>query len=1582
MSTSAKSPHESGLEIAIVGMAGRFPGAQNINEFWQNLRNGVEAITFFSDEELQASGIKPAVYDAPNYVKASGILEDIELFDASFFGYNPREAALMDPQQRLFLECAWEALEIAGYDAERYEGAIGVYAGVGMNSYLVNNLLARPDLLGAAISLPTAIGNDKDFLSTRVAYKLNLRGPAFTIQTACSTSLVATHLACQGLLNGECDLALAGGVLIQVPHKAGYVYQEGGTYSPDGHCRAFDANANGTTSGNGVAIVVLKRLQDALAARDRILAVIKGSAINNDGSDKVGFTAPSVHGQARVISEALALAGVEPETLGYIETHGTGTDLGDPIEMAALVQAFRPHTSRKNFCAIGSVKTNIGHTDAAAGVAGLVKTALMLAHEELVPSLHFVKPNSKIDFADSPFYVNAKLAEWKSDGAPRRAGVSSFGIGGTNAHVVMEEAPPRAASTSSRSQQLLVLSAKTSSALEAATQNVAAHLEQPPEQALADVAYTLQVGRKRFAHRRALVCATREEAIAALSSRDAKRVFTRAQNNSAGAMAFMFPGQGAQYVNMGLELYQTETVFRETVERGAEILRSHLGMDLRETLYPKDRNTEAASAQLKQTYLTQPGLFAVEYAMAKLWQSWGVQPQAMIGHSLGEYVAACLAGVFSLEDALALVAKRGRLMQDLPSGAMLAVPLPAEEMSNMLNGSLALAAINEPGSCVISGTHAAVAELEQHLAGKVEGCRRLQTSHAFHSSMMDGILAEFTSHVRKVRLAPPQIPYVSNLTGTWITASEATDPNYYARHLRQTVRFAEGVKTLLQEPDRLLLEVGPGRTLSTLAERQRDKKSQQVILSSLRHPNDRGSDLAFLLNTLGKLWLAGVEIDWAGFYANEKRLRVPLPTYPFERKRYWIEPSREAQAARSTLYKKQIADWFYLPSWKRVASPNAVSLRTLPHTPRPSSKADLLENVNGVTHATSVQATQSAKSICLMFMDACGLGEQLRESLQRNGHQVIAVFPAEKFSQREAEVYEINPDARADYEALLDSLRERELLPNRVAHLWNVISSTASHEPRSAIHDPQFTTTQTLGFFSLVHLARALGKEKFAKTMSINVVGCNMHEVLGEEDVHAEKATVLGACKVIPQEYPQLKCKSIDVLAPHDGNWNEKLVEQLGGELASETDETTLAYRGAHRWAQTFEPLRLEREHATPKLRKGGVYLITGGLGNIGLALAEHLAHVDQAKLVLTSRSGLLPREQWQQWLAAHGEDDVMSRKLRRVLAMEKAGAEVWVVAADVAHEMQMRDLLTQTYGRFGALHGVLHAAGCMEENAFQSLGEITAEECVRHFQPKVHGVRALEKVLTDKPLDFCMLFSSLSSVLGGLGYAAYAAANIFMDAFVHEHNRKSPVPWMSVNWDGWESQGQKAKGKGQKASEEALVIRPQEGVEAFRRVLGLAGIPQLVVSTGDLQARLDRWVKLESLEEKESRSSHEEAVAGHERPELASAYVAPRNEIEHRLAAIWQQLLGLERVGVEDNFFDLGGHSLLAIQVISRLRANFQIELSVQTLFNAPTIAELAEHIQKSRTPGERDVDKMARLLDLIENASDEEVKALLAEQ
>ncbi len=945
-STQADQALES---IAIVGMAGRFPGANSVNQFWQNLCNGVESHTVFSLDQLDPS-IPAELRQDPNYVPVRGIVENVDQFDAAFFGISPREAEVMDPQARLFLEVVYEALENAGYSPETLNTTIGLYGGSGHNTYFARHLCGRPEVVNRIGEFQVMLANEKDFVATRAAYKLNLQGPVVSVNTACSTSLVAVIQAFQGLRSHQCDLALAGGISITTPQASGHLYQEGSMLSGDGHCRPFDADAQGTLFNDGAAVVALKRLSDAQRDGDRIYAVIHGTGLNNDGGDKVSFTAPSVMGQAKAIAAAQGEAGFAPETISYVETHGTATPLGDPIEIEALTQAFRLQTQAKHFCAIGSVKSNVGHLVAAAGVAGLIKTALALYHRQLPASLHFQSPNPHIDFANSPFYVQATQTPWPAGAQPRRAGVSSFGVGGTNAHVVLEEAPTPTPSSPSRPYQLLLLSAKTPTAVEQATQNLTAHVAQHPDLPLADVAYTLQQGRLAYNHRRWWVV-NDAGAIAALENPDPHHSGSQYTERRQPEVVFMFPGQGSQYLHMGANLYSHEPVFQAAMDTCAALLLPLLHQDIRRVIDPEE-NEAAAAQQLQQTRWTQPALFAVEYALARLWQSWGVQPEALIGHSIGECVAACIAGVFSLETALQFVALRGQLMDALPTGAMLSVRASAAAMEPYLTEAVAIAAINAPGLCVVSGSHAAIAICQKQLESADIPCRLLHTSHAFHSPMMAPVREPLLALLQGIPLAAPQIPIVSTVTGEWLTPEQATSPAYWADHALATVRFADGVATLWQQPDRVLLEVGPRITATTLARRQ-IQDSQQLAVASLGTTADDGAEWRALWAAIGRLWAVGVEIDWTQLYRHEYRHRVPLPTYPFERKRYWIDP---------------------LPAVPAMADPIAVASHSS-DLPRPHHLASTHLSIDSATPPTMTHSRkpQLLAAIQTVLEDCSGL---------------------------------------------------------------------------------------------------------------------------------------------------------------------------------------------------------------------------------------------------------------------------------------------------------------------------------------------------------------------------------------------------------------------------------------------------------------------------------------------------------------------------------------------------------------------------------------------------------------------------------
>jgi acyl transferase domain-containing protein/thioesterase domain-containing protein/acyl carrier protein len=1327
--------------IAIVGMAGRFPGARNVAEFWENLKNGVEAIRPFSDAELLVAGVSADEIAQPEYVKSGVVLDDLQMFDAAFFGFSPRDASIMDPQHRIFLECAWEALEDAGHAPWSFEGSIGVYAGSGMNSYMIHNLLTNARLVASAgLFLIRQTGNDKDVLATRVSYELNLHGPSINVQTACSTSLVAVHLACQSLLNLECDMALAGGVTIEFPHGRGYLHREGEILSRDGHCRAFDADASGTVFSSGAGIVVLRRLEDALTDHDTIHAVILGSAVNNDGARKIGYLAPSVDGQSEVIAEALGVAGVAARDISYVETHGTGTKVGDPIEVKALTLAFHESSQGEGHCAIGSLKTNIGHLDAAAGVAGLIKTVLALRHRQIPPSLHFRKPNPLIDFEHSPFYVNTDLAEWKAERGPRRAGVTSLGIGGTNAHVILEEAPPVEERAGADHCHLVVLSAKTASALEQAGKNLSAYLQAHREVRLQDAACTLQLGREAFAHRRTVVAATTEEATSLLTKPDPGRVFTGQAAARAPGVVFMFSGQGSQHVNMGHGLYETEPIFRAQLDFCAERLIPDLGLDLRTLFYPAEQDSAAAAEMLSHTRLTQPALFSIEYALAQWWMAHGISPSAMIGHSIGEYVAACLAGVFSVEDGLHLSATRGRLMGEMPSGSMLAVPAAADSLS--LPADLAIAAINGPEQCVVSGPTDAVQGFARDLKERAVPCRLLHTSHAFHSAMMDPMIESFRTELAKIPLHVPRIQYLSNVSGTWITGAEATDPSYWTRHLRNTVRFSGSLVELFRDTARVFLEVGPGQALASLTRQHTGRPKSCKALPSMRHPQEQVSDAVFLLNTLGQLWIAGRSIDWSALHAGETPRRIPLPTYPFERQRYWIEPGGQLPGAKESsvpgVEAAKSEQWFHRRVWKKSAGEKA----TPPEHP-----------------------------CWLLFLDESGLGGEIARQLKAAGHEVLQVTAGGEYRRKRAGSYVIRPGVRDDYDQLLADIAKRAHPPTNVLHLWAIAGSGTR----------SLDQTLDLIFYSLLFFAQAWGDQDLGG-VELACVSNGLQSVAGESAVEPTRAALLGPVRVIPKEYPGAFCRSIDL--EHNIQDLRRAAIDVIAECSLRSTDSCVAYRQSERWVETFESTSLRGRTSGTRLKGKGVYLIVGGLGGIGLVVAEHLARTVHARLVLVGRTPLPLASEWQAVLDKPNGTSNARQKIAKLREMESLGAEVLTISADVTDSRQIAEALRIARQRFGDIHGVIHAAGLIEDGPLQTK---TRESAARVLAPKIQGTLLLQQALGDSKLDFFLLFSSISSFAPPAGQVDYAAANAFLDSFA---TSRAGQPVTAVNWGLWADVG------------------------------------------------------------------------------------------------------------------------------------------------------------------------------------------------
>ncbi|VEL98331.1 acyl transferase domain-containing protein [Alteromonas sp. 76-1] len=1534
--------------IAIVGMSCRFPSANNSEQFWSNISQGNSSISKLSNEAIVNSGLSKSVYESEDFVNSVSALDDIEWFDAKFFGISGKEATYMDPQRRFLLTCAHEALESAGYAVSKLSSDIvGMYAGISTSTYPFGNLSSQmkhfngnDESLESLVDLPTVLANQKDFISTYVSYKLNLSGPSLNINTACSTSLVSVHQACQSLLSYECDIALAGAATVRAL-RTGYLYKEGSILSGDGQVYAFDSRANGTVFGDGVAVVALKRFEEAVENGDTIHAVIRSSAINNDGGNKMSFAAPSVTGQMDVIAEALVNADINPEDISYIETHGTGTLLGDPIEVNALSQVYRSYTERKQFCAITSLKPNIGHLDAAAGVAGLIKTVEALKHQQLPPSINFKQANPEIDFENSPFYVNTELKAWPRDGeTPRRAGVSSFGIGGTNAHVVLEEAPLlRHEESVDDKAQLLILSAKTETALTQMQENLSRHLSANTHQALSDVSFTLQVGRSDYEYRGYAVCHSQTGAIEQLSQpQGLKRGVCESGHQP--AQVWMFSGQGTQYIGMSAGLYEQEPVFKQQLDECADLLKAHIGMpqiesDIRVALFAAE--SEASSALLAQTRLTQPILFAVEYSLAKLLLSWGLRPEVMIGHSLGEYVAACLAGVMSLPDALKLVSARGRLMQAMAPGSMLSVGLDEAGLATYLEGTdLSIAALNGRKSSVVSGPSASIEALEITLSADDVMSKRLPTSHAFHSSMMEGMLGDFEAELSSVELRAPEQRYVSNVTGK-LAGKEVTAASYWLKHVREAVRFSEGIEYIHQEEGlsagAVWLEVGPGMVLGSLV-RQHGLAGNHTLVHSMRHSQQALADREVLLGMLGECWLRGVTIDWQ--QVRGKARRVPLPTYPFERERYWVD-AIATDESNDHLYSQNktpknneylvknenIAQWFYSPGWKSKFLPKRHLIKR---------KLSTISTV--------------------IFVDDEFFAQQLTESLCLSDESVIWVRVGESFKRVESDkycCYQINPSKVEDYQLLFDELKEQQFLPEQLIHCWNVGKCKEKYDKLS-------NSQLDFNLYSFLYLCQNLNEISQIHPLAITILSNQLQNVTGTEEIDINKSPIKGAVRVINQEYERISCRSIDIDWTGENSDTINCVEQIAAEIFSNSSDVEIAIRHSQCWIPDYSMVELEFGETETFIDRPGVFLITGGLGGMGLTLAESLAEVSGSTIVLMSRSTFPLKEDWDSWLIANGEENPIAEKIAYLQSLENQGVTVDFAQADVSNKHQLKTVIESIQTRYGVINGVIHAAGIPGQGVMQFKTRSDIESVVA---PKIDGTLNLHELIKNEDLRFFIMCSSMNAIVGGVGQFDYAAANAFEDAFAlsMNNNRKNSTHFLSINWDAWSDVGMAVNTAvadhliEQKQQVLASGISSEEGKEVFKRALANSS-SQWLVTTKCLKKMLS--VSFVTTEANNLPSEKISAVInGQQRPVLNVEYESASNDLQRQLVSLWQSLLCIEGIGVNDNFFDLGGDSILISRLLSMMKGEIDLSnsgVTLKTLFEYPTISGIAQYIEDNQ--------------------------------
>ncbi|QCO55740.1 acyltransferase domain-containing protein [Pseudorhodobacter turbinis] len=1437
--TTLDLPEPNGLEIAIIGMAGRFPGATDIEAFWANLRDGVESITTLGADALRKRGVAQATLDAEDFVARGAQVDAFDQFDPAFFGYSPAEAELLDPQQRMFLECAWHALENAGVVPGAQDQPIGVFASAGMNGYLLN-LFGNADLRQRITPYEIFTANDKDFLATRAAYKLDLRGPAVTVQTACSSSLVAVHMAAQSLIAGECSMALAGGVALS--RQDGYRALAGSILSPTGQCRAFDATADGTVTGNGVGLVLLKRLEDALAEGDRIDAIIKGSAINNDGAGKASFTAPDVAAQADVIAAAQAAAEVPADTITYVEAHGTGTPLGDPVEITALSRAFRRQTDKTGYCAIGSVKTNIGHLDTAAGIAGLIKTVLMLRAGKIAPTLHYTSPNPKIRLDDSPFHVANSLQDWQSSG-PRRAGVSAFGIGGTNVHVILEETQGTPAQVDPDTPVILPLSAKTPEALAQNVAVLARHLEGETAP-LGAVARTLATGRHQFRWRQAVVASSKPDASTRL------RALTSPQKAAADGPifpVFVFPGQGSQYPLMARKSYDEIPTFARILDQAD----AHLGG----TLLPLLRD---AGAAIHQTENAQIALFVTQYAYAQTMREGGIHPAAMIGHSLGELTAACIAGVFSLRDGIEIVRERGRLMQAAQTGAMLAVLHPDQPLDALLLDGVEIAARNGPGLTTVTGPHQAIDQCAAVLEGAGVTCRRLQTSHAFHSAMMDEAAKGFGRFVAGFTLSAPQVPVVSNLTGDWLSADSATNPAYWARHMRAPVQFGDGLKTLGQLDNPVFIETGSGGAMTSLLK-------QQGIGPVLHGFTQETEGLAGLYSTLANAWEQGAELDWQALMP-VKHAPVALPGYAFQRQRYWIEP--DSQLRQDNLPGEAR---IYVPAWQRIDLP---------------------------------EPKRAERQNWLIFDDG-STGTALANAIERTGDDAYRVVTGAAFGEPGYRCFALAPDM-ADIDRLLGLLADRGSQPAHIVFGWPLNGNDHALQ-------------------TLILALADLGKD-----IRLTLLTKGAADVTGAEILSPEQARLHAVVQVAGQEHPWLGCRILD-LDPQERAKPADLAPALKRALVDH-DAPILARRGGRFWRLSHQVQELP--DAMP-LRKNGRYVVLGHIvGGMGRVWAQKLAQQPNLRVALIDDSNSLSETE-----------------------------NTLHLTADCADPMAVGAALDKVAAKWGGIDGIFLSSLFSGGETTAPLALLGGAQRDRAAASITAPLTALATAVATRRVGFCYVQSSLSSVIAGIGLGAYAAAHHQLDLAIAELDRNTPGRWYATGWDALEDGGDGPRMSG--AGNDHAISGDQVW-KTTCAVLGVGLSGNSILSRADVDARRQQWLNIRPATRNES------TAKGRERPALETPFVAPRSPLEHSVAAILQDLLGLDRIGADDGFFELGGHSLLAIRAIARLREEFPVEIEMrELLFDNPSTASIAALIE-AKLAGDAD---LLALLDEVSGLSEQDL-------
>ncbi|WP_430412122.1 SDR family NAD(P)-dependent oxidoreductase [Kordia sp.] len=1470
----------NGLEIAVIGVSCRFPKSINLHAYWKNLMEGNELISFFSDEELRNLEIDESRIKDSKFVKASGVLSDVDCFDANFFDYTPKEALRMHPSTRIFHECVWHVLEDAGYDPFTYKGLIGMYAGSSQS--LEWNLDAFQNATSDTEKYQTYI-HSPQFMASRLAYKMNLKGPVSLINTACSTSLVTIQEACKSLLIGECDLAVAGAVSVHKSITPGYEYQEGMIMSVDGHCKAFDENATGTVPGDGAGTVLLKRYEEAVEDGDRIYAVIKGGAVNNDGNRKVGYTAPSIEGQIQVIQSAIQVSEIEPESVSFIETHGTGTNIGDPIEIEALKTVYG--MPERTECYLGASKTNLGHLDVAAGMAGFIKTVMALHHKSIPPTLHLQTPNKKIQFEKTPFQINTKAIDWNTQQTPLRAGISAFGIGGTNAHIILEEAPEKVVSTEKQETYTIQLSAKSSQSLQTIKQELSDYLVANPEISLGDIAFTLNK-RASLPIRESYRCKNIEE----LQNNLQKEVPVTIPPQKK-KLVFMFSGQGAQFVNMGKALYEQNVFFKQELDTCLQTLHNYTGIDYKEIIYPK--NSESVASQINETVYTQPLLFAFEYALTKYLMQLGLQPDYMIGHSLGEYVAACISGVFELEDTLKLIVDRAKLMQSMEAGTMISVMLSASEAAQYTNDLVSVAVINTHKNCVLSGTHEAIQKLQTVFKEKGVISIPLKTSHAFHSHMMEGMLEAYLLKLKTITKGTIQIPYISNLTGEFITQEMVNDDAYWINHLRNTVNFAKGVDTLKDEGTTLFLEIGPGNTLTSIVKSHLGKDYKNIAWNTGKKANDTINANELLIQRIGMLWEKDFISTIAWQAKNETRSVISLPAYPFTKTKFEKKKQSYGKTSKELNY--------YTPNWIR---------RKLP--------------VNNITE-------NDAKKTWLLFTDKTLCSEILIQNEFLANQEVIFVSRSETYKQLSDTEICINPAEASHYQLVFEQLTSKNI---EIIYLWNL--ETNNNIPKN---DQIYTS-----FYNLHRLVKAYNAVNSSLQLHIDVVTDSLHNIFGDESKNSLQAILQAMLIAINKEFEHITTSTIDIQLTNN-SIDEVTTNELIKEFKSTHKEIASAYRNGHRWIQSYE----EYDVTSTKIatvKNGNTYIITGGLGAIGLEVALSIANQANSNIIFINRSAkkIDPTKSWKQQLE-NATSEQTKQLLQKLIAIETLGSNTELVIADITEKEDVQKAITNIKEKYKTINGVLHAAGIADYGGF--LIHRSEASIQQVLSPKIEGTLHLATALKNEELDFFVLFSSLASVFGAYGQAAYVAANNFLDTFAKNTNYLQKCKLVtSVNWTTWKHMGMAAPTKRTNASIDEISITKEQGVKALQTILSLQESQMIV---------LDRTLK-QLQEESENffqnrlqKSENTVKTVKLSRAELGldGTYIAPEGELELQLAKLVEAQVGTSEIGVQDNFFELGLTSLDITELNGKLKEITKETVTITDFFNHPTIRELVTYIE-----------------------------------